>query len=294
MLIACAAVLAAAQARAETTGLAFLKNGADARAELLGEAVTSVVDDASSAYWNPAGLGLLARPQLLLCHVESFADLRQEFGVITQPIGAATAALSFDGMWAEDMEGYDSSANPTGDLGWSTYEAALALGRRISEQLALGASFGYLRESIGQYGASGWSFGAGAQWMPLPARPLRVGLAVRNLGPSLKFINDEFRQPLTIQGGASYLFRPGQSANALTVSADVRAVRDENAALLVGAEYGFQDLLSLGFGVRTGHDTRDVSVGIGAHPGRWDLYWAYAPIAEDLGNEHRFTVRVEL
>ena len=293
IIAACAAVLGMPDARA-ATGLAFLKNGADARAELLGQAVTSVVGDASASYWNPAGLALLSQPQLLLCHVESFADLRQEFGVITQPLGSMTAALSFNGMWAEDMEGYDGSANPTGTLSWSSYEAAVALGQRVSTQLALGASIGYLRESIGQYGASGWSLGAGAQWAPLRTPALRLGLAVRNIGPSMKFIDDEFRQPLTVQGGASWLFRPGQAASALLVSADVRFVRDEDAALLLGAEYGFQDLLSLGVGVRTGHDTRDMTVGIGAHPGRWGLYWAYAPIAEDLGDEHRLSVRLDL
>jgi hypothetical protein len=290
LLLTC---LGAGQAGA-ATGLAFLKNGVDARAALLGQAVTSVVADASAAYWNPAGLARMEAPQLLLSHVESFADLRQEFGVVTQPLGIATAALFFNGMWADDMEGYDGSANPTGNVGWSTYEAAVALGRQLSEGVTLGASLSYLRENIGAYGASGWALGAGAQWVLWKGAPVRCGLAVRNLGPAMQFITEDFELPLTIQGGASWRYHPSGAASALLVSAELRHVRDEGTALLWGAEYGYQDLLSFGLGLRTGHDTRDLSLGIGAHPGRWELHWAYVPIAEDLGDEHRFSLRVTL
>ncbi|MEL6824560.1 MAG: hypothetical protein AAFP70_22600, partial [Calditrichota bacterium] len=38
-----------------STGLSFLKNGADARAAGMGEAFTAVTSDANATYWNPAG-----------------------------------------------------------------------------------------------------------------------------------------------------------------------------------------------------------------------------------------------
>ncbi|MFH1142979.1 MAG: PorV/PorQ family protein [Candidatus Eisenbacteria bacterium] len=294
LLLLLAVAWGAGQPAWSATGLAFLKNGVDARAVLLGQAVSSVVADASAVYWNPAGLARLNRPQLLLSHVESFAALRQEYAAVTQPVGRATAALAFNGMWTDDMDGYDRYANPTGKVGWAAYEAAVALGREISPGLALGASLSYLRESIGQYGASGWAAGAGVQWAPWSARGVCLGLNVRNLGPSMQFIAEDVRLPLTVQGGASWSFHPSGSASSVLVAGELRHVRDEGTAMLWGAEYGYQDMLSLGLGYRTSHDTRDLSVGIGAHPGRWSLYWAYVPIAEELGDEHRFSLRVNL
>ncbi len=276
------------------TGLAFLKNGVDAHAALLGEAVTSVVSDASAAHWNPAGLAGLEKPQLFLSHVEGFADLRQEYGVITQPVGIANAALSFNGMWADDMDGYDGSANPTGSFSWSTYGMSVALGRRMNHALSLGVSAMYLRENIGSYGASGWSLGAGAQWSPWTRWPVQLGLAVRNVGPAMEFISDDVELPLTIQGGASWRYHPEGAASSFVISTDVQSVRDEETALLAGIEYGYRDLLNIGAGYRTGHDTQDFSLGIGAHPGRWSLYWAYVPRGEDLGDEHRFSLNVIL
>lgn len=55
--LVCVVVLLCCSAGARgVTGLAFLKNGVDARAAILGQAMTSLADDAAACYWNPAGL----------------------------------------------------------------------------------------------------------------------------------------------------------------------------------------------------------------------------------------------
>lgn len=296
-LAVCACVAAISLAAGDAhgaTGLAFLKNGVDARASILGQAMTSVADDASACYWNPAGLGRRAQPQLLLSHVESFADLRQEFGAAVQPAGPVVFGLFFNGIWAEDTEGYDLAGNETGSFGYSGFAAGVAAGAETPWGVTLGVAGKYLREDIGVYNATGWALDGGAQWRPSPSLPLRLGLALQNLGPSMKFIAEEFDLPLTIQGGASWEFHPIGASSRLLVAGDLRNVRGQGTGFLLGAEYGYQNLLSFGAGYQTAEDVRDVSFGIGANVGRLQLHWAYAPISEDLGDEQRLSLRIDL
>jgi hypothetical protein len=278
------------------TGMSFLAYGVDARATVMGQAVSSLVDDPAACYWNPAGLARDGRSELLLSHIESFAGLRREFAAVTQPAGKLTLGAAFNGIWTDNLEGYDEFANPTGSFGWSAYEAGLSAGFDAGRGLALGATAKMLREDIGAYHAGGWAADLGAQWAPPLPVPVRFGLAVKNIGPTLKFIQDDFTLPLTVQGGASWVGRLGTTSGRLTVAADVKYVRDDGTSLLVGAEYGFGGLLSFGVGYQTGQDARDVSFGLGAERGRFAFHWAYVPISQDLGgeDEHRFSLRLLL
>ncbi len=277
-----------------TTGLAFLKTGVDAGATLIGEAVTSHVSDASACYWNPAGLAHIDSPTLLVSHVESFADIRHEYAAAVQPLGRLNAGIFFNGLWTDDLEGYDEQANPTGAFGFSTYATGLSLGLPIRDGLNAGGTLKYLNESIGAYSATGWVVDLGAQWIPSDDVPLQFGGVVQNLGPSLTYIEESFDAPLMIQGGASYAILLDALQGRVELAAEARHVRDEGGAFLAGAAYEYRELLRFGLGYQGGRDTRDVSVGLGVHPGRLSAYWAYVPFSDDLGEEHRFSLGLDL
>lgn len=276
--------------------MSFLAYGVDAQSIVLGQAVTSLVDDAAACYWNPAGLAHVERSQLLLSHVESFADLRREYAAVTQPVGGMAFGFAFDGVWTDNLEGYDEYANPTGSFGWSQFEAGLSVGMPIGSGIAVGAAGKLLREDIGAYSTSGWAIDLGAQWAPEWRVPLRFGLAVKNVGPAMKFIEREFDLPLMVQGGVSWQRALGSNGSRLTLAADLKSVRDDGTAALFGAEYGYGNLLSFGVGYQGGQDNQDVSFGLGVERGRVGFHWAYVPISDELGNEdeHRFSLRLAL
>jgi len=54
---------------------AFMENGGGARALALGGSFTSVANDASATFWNPAGLAHIPSRELMLMHSERFGDL---------------------------------------------------------------------------------------------------------------------------------------------------------------------------------------------------------------------------
>jgi hypothetical protein len=295
--------LSAVAGAGSLTGLAFLKTGVDARSALVGEAVVSQVADASACYWNPAGLAKLERAQLMVSHIESFADLRHEYGAAVQPVGKVVAGLFFNGLWTDDLAGYDSQANPTGSFGYASYALGLALGAPLTTALDGGLTLKYVNESIDAYSATGWAADLGLQWdagstwgaFARPGGPtLHLGAAVTNLGGKVSFIDEKVDLPLAFQGGATVTM-PVESLNGRVLLAlEGRQVRDEDAALLVGFAYEFRELLRFGLGYQAGRDTRDMSLGVGIRQGGLAFHWAYQPIREDLGDEHRFSLGLDL
>lgn len=71
----------------------FLKIGVGARALAMGGAFVAVADDASAAYWNPAGLAGLSRSELLFMHSEHFgSQANHDYFGFVQPLGGGSRA----------------------------------------------------------------------------------------------------------------------------------------------------------------------------------------------------------
>ena len=69
-----------------SSGGAFLKLGADARAAGMGGAVRAAVDDATAIYWNPAGLAGLRYRHATMSHGAAYQSTFHEFIAYAQPI----------------------------------------------------------------------------------------------------------------------------------------------------------------------------------------------------------------
>ncbi len=82
-----AAVLAAAvDARATKLAGEFMAPGGGARALGMGGAFAAVAGDASTVFWNPAGIAGVEKRQILAMHAEQFGDLlNYNFGAYMQP-----------------------------------------------------------------------------------------------------------------------------------------------------------------------------------------------------------------
>ncbi|MDM7917173.1 MAG: PorV/PorQ family protein [Candidatus Eisenbacteria bacterium] len=69
----------------------FLRIGVGARALGMGGAFTALANDASAAYWNPAGLAQMERPEVLFMHAEQFGQLaNHDFFGYVQPLPGTT------------------------------------------------------------------------------------------------------------------------------------------------------------------------------------------------------------
>jgi len=104
-LLMAAAVLATFATPAAATKYAgeFMKIPVGARAIGMGGAFTAVADDATSPYWNPAGMVFLPYREGFLQHAEQFGSLvSHNFGGVVMPLRANAdrrAALGISATW---------------------------------------------------------------------------------------------------------------------------------------------------------------------------------------------------
>ena len=296
-MIAVAALLFTGPAQAADPGLTvltFLKLGTGARPAALGDAYVSVVQDAGATYWNPAGLLGIQRNDALGSHNEWIQDLRHEYATVATRRGNHAVGLSFIGLYTSDIESRDETGQFIGHFGFSNTAFGLSYAYRVSEDLGLGGTARYVRESLvgtvdGDLTLSGMAFDLGATW-DTPMEGVRAGAVVRHLGGQMSYNFDgaqSFDLPTARQAGASY--RRTDPRGVLTVSADFLGSRGEDASFLFGVEYLYQAQFMLGAGYKSGLDNEDVSFGVG-YLTAVRVHYAFTPIHNDLGSSHRISL----
>jgi len=275
-----------ARAAERGTGLAFLRIGVGAQAAGFGNAVVSRVDDGTATYWNPAGLARVPTLDVTFMHNEHFQDVRYEFLGVARRIGSHAIGASVAGLYtgSDALERRDESGNLEGHFGSYDLAAAVGYARRLGESLTAGVTAKYLTENIDRTNASGYAFDFGAQW-DTPVDRLRLGIAVQNVGPSMKFIADEFDLPTAVQGGATY--GVPLAGGVVQLAAEVRKVRGDDAGLNVGTGYEYRETASVRVGYKSGLDSEDMSFGLGFRRDRVRLDYAFVPYDNDLGDTHR-------
>ena len=297
LLVAACAVVAASVLCPELadarTGLAWLRIGTGARAIAMGNAVVSNVSDPTATYWNPGAMAFVPGNALELMHNESFQTVRYEFAGLTHQRGRSTLGAAFHGVWTDDLDGRDEVGNPTGSFGYAGLVLAGNYAFAVSDQIGMGVGLEYLREVIDVDQAAGAAVSFGAQVREVLPRT-DLGVAVLHLGSAMKYVEQEFDIPTTVQGGLTHRLPVAALDGVFRIAAEVRSVRDEDTQLVLGTEYQYQDFTSLQVGYQTRHDTQDVSFGFGLGKGRFHGQYAFSPYGENLGDQHRFSVRIGL
>ena len=286
----CAAVivllgLAAAPASAVFTkigmaGLPFLKIGVG-RSTGMGDAFVAVADDASAAYWNPAGLALVGQRQVIVSHIDWLADITHEYGVAVFPTRAGSfavgvTALSLGEFEETTIENYQG----TGRF-FSGTDLALGLSyaRMITEKLSFGLTAKFVSEKIWDVGCAGMAFDFGVHYNT-GWRNLRLAMAIVNFGPDLHYSGSQLnvihdpdwewpwsREPITVamvtetfplpvifRFGVAYdFFRNDRSY--LIGAVDLNHFNDVNEKVNIGFEYNYQPIyLRAGYILNTDTD----------------------------------------
>ncbi|MBX2991304.1 MAG: PorV/PorQ family protein [Bacteroidetes bacterium] len=308
------------------SGAQFLTIGVGARAMGMGGAYTTIADDPTALYWNPAGISRIDRTAFVATHTNWVADIAHDFAGLVFPlssqfkVGAGVILLNSGDIEITTIE----QPRGTGQTYTAKDLAAIAaVGWAATEQLSFGASLKYLRNEIYSLSSSGIAFDAGTQFNT-EFHGLHVALSVSNLsakrnfsGPGLEFqqvppfpgadpirasyYNTPFALPLTYRAGvASELFEAfGQKSESqrLLVAVDVAQTSDNPEKFHIGAEYAWNNTLIL----RSGYIFNAVELGLNLGLGvRWNsISWAiYADYAfadiQRFSSGHRFSIGIVL
>jgi len=174
----------------------FLNIGARARGLAMGSAQVATSGDATSGYWNPAGLVQVKdHPSVSFMHAEYFAGIgKYDFGSIALPIqdGRKTLALSILRFAVDDIPNTLYLVEPDGTINYNNirtfssadYAFLLSYAQQgknntADKQWSFGGNAKIIHRKVGSF-AKAWGFGldAGVQ---LRLKKWRFGLVARDV-----------------------------------------------------------------------------------------------------------------
>jgi hypothetical protein len=278
---------------AATTGLSFLKIDVGSRAAAMGGAHTSACEGAFATYWNPALLIQERGHDLALMHSEWFQDIRYEYAAFSaagdrQALGLSAAMLSLGDI---DYR-IDTRPDPIGQFSAGDYMVALSYARSV-QGVKIGATIKAIHERIYYDTASGVAGDIGIAYEVTRVFPgVRLGGAIRNLGPKFKFREVPFKLPTQLRAGVSYHSPRAVAIGRLVLAADVIVPNDGDTRAGVGAEYDYDDRFQLRGGYLLGYDAVGLTAGMGVKFSSYRIDYAFVPYRYDLGTTHRIALGV--
>jgi hypothetical protein len=271
------------------TGLAFLKIGVGARAAGMGEAYVAVAQDPTAMYWNPAGIAVARNFELHASHNEWISDVRYEYvaathGMQGHAFGAQAALLHMG-----DFEGRDADGVFTESFSSYDFMFGGSYGRRFTRSLEAGATAKILYEKIESFSTTGFAVDLGARYRT-PLRGLTIAGTATNMGPAMKFEEDEFLLPFNVRFGAAW--RTRALLEGLILAADLRFPNDSDTKGNIGAELQLHPMIALRGGMKLNYDEEMGTAGVGIRYRDYEFDYAYSPFSDEsqLGDGHRFSI----
>ena len=279
----------------------FLFIDAGARSVGMGGAYTALANDANALQYNPGGLGMEKSYEATFMHNVHIEGVSQDYVAVAAPFDAGGmhhgVSVNFNYLkFADTTRTTYASPNGTGaSFGINDLAVAAGYGLTVVENVSLGASLKYLRESIDNGSINGTVFDVGGLFT-VPALPrLSLGLAVQNIGPDQKFqkvSNNPGREhmPVNIRGGAAYGFALPDWNMDNTLAVDVAKERNSDTVVGVGVESIVMKMLAIRFGYNSRNSVgAGVSVGVGWVAPSFNIDYAIVPMG-DLGYSNRISV----
>jgi tetratricopeptide (TPR) repeat protein len=172
------------------------------RAIAMGGAYSSLADDASALFWNPAGLTWIGHQEISATHADLFGtDIKDNLASFALPLSPHSAvAVDWYHSGFDDME-----------LGFSESRLSLGYGRQLASFLTVGGTVKYLNRSTDLDGSSvrnGQGFGFDLGVIARPLNRVRIGVVGQDLFDTSISYSDGLGTttavPMNVRAGASF------------------------------------------------------------------------------------------
>jgi len=242
LLLALAIILAAVGSAkadvAEATAI-FLLIAPGARQGGMGEAFVAIADDATSTWWNPAGLGFMNRREMTLMHVNwlpSFhlPDLYYDFiSYVNNVPDWGTVGVNVVFINLGESQRTDDIGTVLGTF--RTYETAItgSYGTTIADNMGLGLNVKFIYSHLADVGAGqekgkgvATNFAVDLGWLyklndPLLHKPFNLGANLANMGPKMSYIDRKQADPIPTNLKFGFAWEPiNDGYNKVTIVGD--------------------------------------------------------------------------
>ena len=175
-----------------TTAADFLTIPVGARATGMGNAITASVEDATSIYWNPAGLASMEKGAVTFEYAEWLVGVDFNFVSVSLPVSNGALAIGLTSMRSPEMDVTTiEQQNGTGEtFTTGSYALALSYGRALTDKFSIGGSVKLINERIWNSSASGVAIDIGTLF-ETPFEGIRLGAAITNFGSKMQLSGDD-------------------------------------------------------------------------------------------------------
>lgn len=321
-------LLAAGNIKAQFRAYAgeFLQLGTGARSLAMGNAAIAICDDATSGYWNPAGLSQIQYPSITGMHEARFDNtVQHDFVALAFPLGkdggagisilhigisnikdtrSALIDLNSDGLFNGDDYIDYSKVKSFGNYDWGIL---FSYGQKLDSLFSYGATAKLIiRKLDAENHATGFGVDLGVRYHFLPELTLAVvGQDITTTLLSYSSGSKELVSP-TLKLGAAYLWDIFSDSNHTLLPSIDADIRFENRGSIsevhlgpissdfhFGLEYQFKRIVALRAGY---NDVKMFTIGAGVHLPRLAIDYAFQSFngQDQLGNTHRISFALSL
>lgn len=260
-----------------TKAAEFLILPVGARAAALGQAFTAMADDATSLYWNPAGLALMRGPRVHVSHMDYVAGTSYTWagaalplgGLGTWVVGAQVGGFNFGDQPVYTLEEPDGTG---AEYSASTFVGGLSLAMNVTDRFSFGGTVKMVQETFQNVSGRTMAVDVGTNYhTEIAGRPFRAAFSILNLGgeislrgsdlirrlpnpdPSqperedqVELSTQSFPLPIMFKVGVGWeaLSTP---QNRLTLAGEFWQPQQNNTSTAFGAEYVFSPTGLAGF-----------------------------------------------
>lgn len=274
-----------------TSGAKFLSIPISPKNEALGGAVVGLTNDASSVFYNPAGIVKVKDVEAFFSYANWFEMFDLNAASIVYNLGdAGSLAASLIIFSTEKMEiTTEEKPNGTGRyFDANDLAVGITYAKYLTDRFNIGITAKYVHQQIWNESANGIAFDIGTQYR-IDFQNMTIAMSMTNFGGDLKFDGpdldvthlknnnyplsrltparlqtDEYPLPLNFQVGIGFDIYKYEF---VTVRGGVDATHpnDNNERVHTGLEFTFFDRLYLRGGYRYNYDDQKFSFGAGAN-----------------------------
>ena len=276
-------------------GFSYLKIAVDSRAAAMGEAYTSIANDVSATFWNPAGLAAAEKNSLILMHNSWLQGINHEFAAIQFANGEHNLAVSFNLISVTGIELRDETASvdPIGETQALNSYLGIAYATKVLESWLVGVQLKYLYEKYYLNSADGFALDFGIKKENL-LPDVGVGLVIQNMGKMSTLKNQSTNLPLLVRAGINYKLPFTIMNDQPLLAADFSHIFSNASTVGLGLETTLVEYVDIRFGYVFGRESQSLTAGFGVCFGIFNISYAFVPYSYDLGNSHRFSLLVDL
>lgn len=268
--------------RSGTAGAQELLIPVGSRGTALNGANQALITGTEAIYWNPAGIAKSPyNSGFMFSRLNYIGDIDVSyFAAMAKFQGLGAIAFSLKSLdYGDILLTTEENTDGTGETFSPTYiVAGFSFSRVMTDKIAFGITAKLISESILRVSSRGIAMDVGVQYNSGPGG-YRLGVALKNLGPNMKFdgpdleekfqpqgtpptstieprriVLQSFELPSTLELGIGYEFLLGEQ-NSIELSGDFVNNNFSLDEFKIGAEYSVNDIIFLRGGMNIGYNS---------------------------------------